>query len=115
MTMGLTAAQARCLDAVIHHVELHGVTPSFGALANSLDCNKSNVQRYVTALIERGHLERAAGGGIALPLSLPPYLARRLAGFCRARGENIPSVMHDAISLHLDALAGAAPELEAAE
>ena len=53
----LTPAQKRLLDAVIHHLQTHNVTPTTHELMEQLDLTSSNaVAEVVTRLKKKGYL-----------------------------------------------------------
>jgi hypothetical protein len=104
--MGMTSAQRVALTAVVNHIATCGSAPSIRVLASELDCSPTNARHLIGSLVERGQLERAAGGGIQLPASLAAPLVQRLAAFCRDHGESFAAVLHDAVAIHLDQLEG---------
>ncbi len=111
--MGLTPRMADALQAVTEHVAMHGVMPSRSSLAAKLGCNKTDANRLMLALVERGLLSNVSLGG---PLSgfgregvcvfVPAHVAADLARFCVDNSENVSSVVADAIVLHLDQFGG---------
>src|SRR5262245_3095625 len=116
MTVGLTEHQKRAFDAIMSFVALHGAVPSIEALARLLECSKTNAWQMVDALHERGYIQRSVRGMIALgsggvSVVVPAHVAAKLAAFRRGHDEHLSAVVADAISLHLDALAGADPSI----
>lgn len=111
MTIGLTAPQKQAFDAIIAFVASHGIAPSIEALASELQCGKTNAWHLVEQLHERGWLQRSIRGAILLgsggvAVVVPAAVAVKLARFCRDHSESVSAVVADAITLHLDALAG---------
>jgi hypothetical protein len=110
MSIGLTAAMKDALDVIVGFIGRHGAAPSLELLAAELGCGKSNAQRLVDSLHERGAITRSARGLIALgsggvSVVVPADVAARLAVYCAAHGEPLAAVVADALLLHLDALA----------
>jgi len=107
--MGLTEQMKLVFDAIVGFVGRHGATPSLESLAGELGCGKSNAERFVAALHERGHITRSARGAIALgsggvSVVIPADIAAKLAQFCAKNNECISAVVADAVVLHLDSL-----------
>jgi hypothetical protein len=104
----MTASMKRALEAILSFVSLHGATPSIQGLASQLGCARSNANRLLNCLHERGHITRGSqflalgGGGVAV--IVPADIAAKLATFCKGNGESISAVTADAIVLHLDSL-----------
>jgi DNA-binding transcriptional MocR family regulator len=110
MSIGLTATMKDALDVIVGFIGRHGVAPSLEILAAELGCGKSNAQRVVDRLHERGAITRSPRGLIALgsggvSVVVPADLAAKLAAYCAAQGEPVSAVVADALLLHLDALA----------
>lgn len=106
---GLTELETRALTAISAGLSV-GQCPTRAELADLLGIgNKSNAQRLIESLINKGHLVRlryrakglalASGGGTP-ELSAP--VAAALADFCTRRGEAPDAVIADAIMLHID-------------
>jgi DNA-binding IclR family transcriptional regulator len=109
MSIGLTGTMKDALDVIVALIGRHGVPPSLELLAAELGCGKSNAQRLVDALHERGAITRSARGLIALgsggvAVVVPADVAAGLAVYCAAHDERISAVVADALLLHLDAL-----------
>src|SRR4051812_14570310 len=107
MTLGITATQQRTLEAILAYVALYGAVPSLATLANTLQCQRSNVSRTIARLVERKRLSRMPDGSLAIGaggvmVNVPRGTAAKLAAFCAQRGEQVSAVVADAITLHID-------------
>lgn len=91
--LGLTRMQKRALDFIVEYAGKNGVTPSYTEIRDALGLkSKSNINRLVEALHDRGHIERTPkmARSIAL-LDRPPHLASPPPGGEEARsaGEGV--------------------------
>lgn len=114
MSIGLTPRMRAAYDSVLAFVARHGVTPSLIQLEDEMRCAHGNASRLMGCLVERGHLHRRKGGELGIgggqvSVTIPPHLAARVAEHCIKEGERFDDVIADAVTLHLDALAGIDP------
>ncbi len=66
---GLTRVQRDVLDFIIAYSSQHGIPPTFQDIADNVGPkSKSCIHRIVTALEERGHIERLPGRARAIRL-----------------------------------------------
>ncbi len=115
--MGLTERQRDALAAITEFAARHGVMPSRRQLATALGCNPNNANRLIAGLVERGMLNSISPGGMlsgfgseGVAVFIPAHVAAALAAYCAANGERVPAVVADAVTLHLDAVAGVVSE-----
>ncbi|MCB1529571.1 MAG: hypothetical protein KDJ42_01025, partial [Alphaproteobacteria bacterium] len=51
----LSIKQREFLDFIKAHIDEHGYSPSWDALAENFNTGIPNVRRYITSLIDKGH------------------------------------------------------------
>lgn len=79
----MTKRQKQLLDFIAAYIGEHGICPSYDEMRDALGLkSKSNINRIVVALIDRGYLVRETGCGVRnLRLSADPNQAKQL--ICR--------------------------------
>lgn len=108
--MGLTTAQARCLDYLKRYIADHGRAPSMQALGNELDTGQSNAYRLVLALEERGYVRRIPRRARAIEIIEPgaavrlsPEIERAVAK--HARGASLETATNELLREYLGMVA----------
>ena len=67
--LGLTPRQADCLEVIRIFIEVEGISPSYDDILEALKLeSKSGAYRLVTALEERGHINRVPGRARSISL-----------------------------------------------
>ncbi|MGA7711470.1 MAG: MarR family transcriptional regulator [Rhizomicrobium sp.] len=112
MTMGLTPRQADCLAVIERVLAERGIAPSFDEIAAHMGLqSKSNVDRLLKALEERGFIRRMPyrARGIELVARLCPHCGN-IAGSiaCQVSATRSAALLKDAIERRLIA---ASPEI----
>jgi SOS-response transcriptional repressor LexA len=113
MTMGLTPQQARCLDAIVAHLDAHGMSPTIEEIRVATGIkSKSTIHRQLRGLRDRSRITWSAGKPRSIlvlasaQIVLPIRLRAELARFCEKHHEVPEHVVADALTIHLDQLAG---------
>lgn len=112
--VGLTHRQHQCFMAADAYIREHKCSPSMEDLRVALNLSsRGYVVRLVAALQERGYVTVMPNKGRSLAIvrdepqyELPPAIEDALRAHCKATGDDPADVVADAVSLHLDALAG---------